>query len=113
MKIALPVAENKLCAHFGHCDKFAIFEVQGEKIINKTLVVPPPHEPGVLPRWLGEMGIEVIVAGGMGQRALALFAEKRIKVITGAPALSPEELVDQYLKNTLVSVVSGSNVCDH
>ncbi len=57
MKIALPVVENKLCAHFGHCDKLAIFEVQGEKIINKTLVVPPPHEPGVLPRWLGEMGI--------------------------------------------------------
>ncbi len=110
MKIAMPVVDNKLCAHFGRCQKFAIFDVQDDKIINKTFIVPPPHEPGVLPRWLGEMGVEVIVAGGMGQRALTLFAEKGIKVITGTPALSPEELVDQYLKNTLVS---GSNVCDH
>lgn len=59
---------------------------------------------------MGEMSVEVIVAGCMGQRALELFAEKRIKVITGASALSPEDLVDQYLKNTLVS---GSNVCVH
>jgi len=110
MKIAIPVVGNKLCAHFGHSEKFAIFDVQKGKIINKTLIIPPPHEPGVLPRWLGEMGVEVIIAGGMGQKALALLMERGIKVITGAPSLSSEELVDQYLKNTLVS---GPNVCEH
>lgn len=110
MKIALPVVDNKLCTHFGHCDKFAILDIHDNKIVNKSLVIPPPHEPDVLPRWLGEMGVNVIIAGGMGQKALTLFAERGIKVITGAPVSSPEELVQQYLKNTLVS---GSNVCDH
>ncbi|MFH1147917.1 MAG: NifB/NifX family molybdenum-iron cluster-binding protein [Pseudomonadota bacterium] len=107
MKIALPVVDNKLCNHFGHCDKFAILDIQDNKIANKTLVIPPPHEPGVLPGWLGEMGVEVVIAGGMGQRALALLTKRGVKVITGAPGLSSEELVEQYLKNTLVS---GSNV---
>jgi predicted Fe-Mo cluster-binding NifX family protein len=46
----------------------------------------------------------------MGQKALALFGENGIQVVTGALSLTPEELVDQYLTNTLVT---GENVCDH
>jgi len=72
--------------------------------------VPPPHEPGVLPRWLHQQGTNVIIAGGMGARALELFAENGIKVMTGAPSLAPEELVQQYLDSTLQT---GFNMCDH
>jgi predicted Fe-Mo cluster-binding NifX family protein len=74
------------------------------------LHVPPPHEPGVLPLWLGELGVDLIIAGGMGQRALSLFAEQGISVITGAPNLEPEALVRQYLAGNLMT---GANVCDH
>lgn len=110
MKIAIPVAEGRLTAHFGHAAEFAIVHVENQEIKNKELLTPPPHEPGVLPRWLHEQGVGVIIAGGMGQRALALFGENGIKVIPGAPSLTPEELVHQYLGNTLVT---GDNVCDH
>ena len=74
------------------------------------MLVPPPHETGVLPKWLHDLGTNVIIAGGMGARALELFAQNNIKVIVGAPALAPEELVKQYLDNTLQA---GGNVCDH
>lgn len=110
MKIAIPLAEGKLTNHFGHCEQFAIIDVDGDKIDNKELVTPPPHEPGVLPRWLGEMGVNLIIAGGMGQRAISLFQERGVRVITGAPNLEPEELVSQYLSGTLQT---GANVCDH
>jgi ATP-binding protein involved in chromosome partitioning len=110
MKIAVPVAEGRLTAHFGHAAEFAIVHVENQAIKKKELLTPPPHEPGVLPRWLHELGVGVIIAGGMGQRALALFGENGIKVIPGAPNLTPEELVHQYLGNTLVT---GDNVCDH
>ncbi len=110
MKIAIPVVENKLCAHFGHCETFAIFDVQGDKVVNRTLIVPPPHEPGLLPRWLGEMGVNVIIAGGMGQKALALLQQRGVRVITGARGLPPDEIVSHYLQNTLTT---ESNVCDH
>ena len=110
MKIAIPVAEGRLTAHFGHAAQFAIVHVENQEIKEKELLTPPPHEPGVLPGWLHELGVEVIIAGGMGQRAISLFGENSIKVIPGAPSLTPEELVQQYLTNTLVA---GDNVCDH
>ena len=110
MKIAIPLAEGKLTNHFGHCEQFAIIEVDGDKIGNKKLATPPPHEPGLLPKWLSEKGVNLIIAGGMGQRAISLFQERGVRVITGAPNLEPEELVSQYLKGTLQT---GENVCDH
>jgi len=110
MKFAIPLAEGKLTAHFGHCQEFAIVEVEDNEIKNKETLIPPPHEPGVLPRWLHELGADVIIAGGMGGRAIELFVQNGIKVLTGAPSLTPEELVKQYLDNTLQT---GVNLCDH
>jgi len=110
MKFAIPLAEGKLTAHFGHCQQFALVEVEDNQIKNKATLVPPPHEPGVLPKWLHDQGANVIIAGGMGARALELFAQNNIQVIVGASALTPEELVKQYLDNTLQT---GGNVCDH
>lgn len=112
MKIAIPVAQGKLCMHFGHCETFAVLTVdeQTKKITGRQNLVPPPHEPGVLPRWLHEQNVNAIVAGGMGQRAQQLFAEQNIAVIVGAPAETPEKLAAAYLSGTLVS---GANACDH
>jgi ATP-binding protein involved in chromosome partitioning len=107
---AVPIAEGKLCSHFGHCDQFALIETAQGEIKAKTMHTPPPHEPGVLPKWLHEMGAHIIIAGGMGSRAQQLFSENGIKVLTGAPADSPESLVRQYLSDSLVT---GGNVCDH
>ena len=110
MKFAIPLAEGKLTAHFGHCQEFALVEVEDNQIKGKETLVPPPHEPGVLPRWLHEQGTDVIIAGGMGAMALDLFAQNGIKVMIGAPTLTPEELVEQYLDDSLQT---GANVCDH
>jgi len=112
MKIAIPIADNKVCMHFGHCEQFALFDVKEseQQITGKQMLTPPPHEPGVLPRWLHAQGTKVILAGGMGQRAQALFSEKGIKVVVGTSAATPEELVSQYMAGNLVS---GANPCDH
>ena len=110
MKFAIPLAEGKLTAHFGHCQEFALVEVEDNQIKNKETRVPPPHEPGVLPKWLHDLGTNVIIAGGMGARALDLFAQNNIKVIVGASAMTPEDLVKQYLDKTLQT---SANVCDH
>lgn len=110
MKFAIPLAEGKLTAHFGHCKEFAIVEVENNQIKNKEILVPPPHEPGVLPRWLHEMGANVIIAGGMGQRAVDLFSQNSITVVVGASSLEPEALVKSYLDKTMII---GDNVCNH
>ena len=112
MKIAIPTAGGKLCMHFGHCEQFALVEADQSSgsIRNTTYVTPPPHEPGVLPKWLHEKGADVIIAGGMGQRAQSLFSQNNIRVVVGASGEKPEEIAKNYLEGTLRT---GQNVCDH
>ena len=112
MKIAVPLVQGQLSMHFGHCEQFALVDAdQATKTVGKTVVLtPPPHEPGVLPRWLHEQGADVIIAGGMGRRAQQLFAQQGIAVAVGAPATSPERLARDYLNGTLRT---GENICDH
>ena len=77
MKIAIPMLDGKLCMHFGHCAQFALVDAdeKTKTVTGTRMLTPPPHEPGVLPRWLHEQGANVIIAGGMGQRAQSLFTE--------------------------------------
>ncbi|MFC1601004.1 iron-sulfur cluster carrier protein MrpORP [Candidatus Sumerlaeota bacterium] len=112
VKIAIPVADGRLAMHFGHCEEFALIDVDTEKkaIIGQETIVAPPHQPGLLPPWLAERGANVIIAGGMGARAKELFAQQGIEVLTGAPAEAPETIANAYLNRTLVT---GENVCDH
>jgi predicted Fe-Mo cluster-binding NifX family protein len=112
MKIAIPLADGRLCMHFGHCEQFALVDVDEStgNITQQKCVTPPPHEPGLLPRWLHELGATMIIAGGMGQRAHQLFAQNEVKVLVGAPVDTPENLVKAFLSGTLES---GQNACDH
>lgn len=112
MRIAIPLTGGKLTAHFGHCEKFAVVDVDGESktIVYQTMLDPPRHEPGVLPVWLAEQGVKVVIAGGMGQRAQGLFAQQDIEVVVGAPAEAPQRLVTDYLAGTLAV---GDNACEH
>lgn len=110
MKIAVPVSEGRVCMHFGHAGDFAFYTIEGDKIQNMTLVEPPPHEPGLLPRWLHERGADVVLTGGMGSRAKGLFQQVGVRVIAGVSAVDPDEAVDAYLAGTLKS---GANTCDH
>jgi ATP-binding protein involved in chromosome partitioning len=112
LKIAVPTAAGKLCAHFGHCEQFALFDVDADNktILKTTMLVPPPHEPGLLPTWLQEQGADVIIAGGMGSQAQELFLGKGIRVVTGASQELPATVVADYLSGALKT---GENVCDH
>lgn len=112
MKIAIPIAAGRLSMHFGHCEEFALVEIdeQTRQTVSTSNLQPPAHQPGVLPAWLHEQGADVIIAGGMGQRAQQLFAQNGIRVVVGAPAQTPDELVTAYLGGTLQF---GDNICDH
>ena len=111
MRFAVPTHDKKLCAHFGHCEAFALIDVDGNNtFVSETYVTPPPHEPGLLPPWIAGQGVNVVIAGGMGARAQQLFAENKVKVVTGAQGETAREVVENYLKGTLVT---GANTCDH
>jgi predicted Fe-Mo cluster-binding NifX family protein len=110
--VAIPVAEGRLAMHFGHCQEFALIDVNKEtkEILNQRREQPPAHQPGVLPNWLHGQGAKLVIAGGMGRRAQDIFAEHGIEVIVGAPDDTPESIVKSYLAGTLTA---GENICDH
>ena len=112
MKIAIPLADGRLSMHFGHCEAFALMEVdeQARTVTATTSVTPPGHAPGVLPAWLADQGATVIIASGMGSRAQQLFAQAGIEVVVGAQPEAPEVLASAWLEGRLTT---GGNVCDH
>ena len=112
MRYAIPISGGGLSAHFGHCEHFALIDVDEEskKILRKELVPSPGHQPGLLPEWLAEQGVSVVIAGGMGSRAQGLFIQNHIGVVTGVLESDPEKAVLNYLNGTLAT---GDNICDH
>jgi predicted Fe-Mo cluster-binding NifX family protein len=109
-KIAIPVVNGLLSAHFGHCQIFLIVDVVDGEVKQTKEVVPPPHEPGVIPRWLSDLGVNVVLVGGIGQKAVSLFKQFGVEPIIGVPEKAPMDLINDFLKDELVT---GSNQCSH
>jgi len=112
MRVAVPVTDDKVAAHFGHCSHFALFDIDEatKAIVKRELIPSPGHQPGLLPAWLAEEGVSVVIAGGMGSRAQAIFNENRIEVVVGVLSDDPQKAVLDYLKGELAT---GDNICDH
>ena len=108
-KIAIPMAQNKLSLHFGHCEQFAIIEIEDNKIVKESMVNPPEHVPGSYPNFLAQHGVKEIIVGGIGQKAVQIFNQNNIKVHTGAQAKAMNSLIEDFLNNRLQT---GMNNCD-
>lgn len=110
MKIAVASEKELITQHFGHCENFNIYEVEGKKIINTESVPNPGHKPGFLPVFLHDLGVSVIISGGMGGGAVSIFNEKDIEVVIGI-AGEAKASVEQYILGNLES--TGSICHDH
>ena len=109
-KIAVPVAGGMLSSHFGHCEEFLFATVENGKLTKTENLVPPPHEPGVIPNWLAQQGATVVLVGGMGERAQDILQSRGVAVVCGVQSDKPLEIVDLYLKRNLKV---GDNACNH
>lgn len=111
MRIAIPTTNGRLHPHFGHCSAFLLMDVAPDRtIVAESEIAAPEHQPGLLPLWLKEHGVQLVIAGNMGSRARALFEENAIEVRTGAPADTPMQIIQQYLNGTLPTM---ENTCHH
>ncbi|MEZ5359740.1 MAG: NifB/NifX family molybdenum-iron cluster-binding protein [Candidatus Zixiibacteriota bacterium] len=111
MKFAIPTEDGLLCPHFGHSPLFTIVDVtpNGKEIASVETLVPPPHDKGVLPAWLKELNCTHVIAGGMGGRAVMLFEQSGIQVISGAPVMAPRDIVEVFLNGQLAA---NGNPCN-
>ncbi|MEQ8201912.1 MAG: P-loop NTPase [Syntrophomonadaceae bacterium] len=110
MNIAVASEQDMVTGHFGHCINFNIFEAEGARIIKHESIPNPGHKPGFLPNFLSDLGVNVVISGGMGAGAVDIFNEKGIAVILGAQGLA-RDAAQQYLLGGLAS--TGSICQDH
>ncbi|HHU91425.1 MAG TPA: dinitrogenase iron-molybdenum cofactor [Clostridiaceae bacterium] len=111
MKRIAVASENEIVTeHFGHCKNFNIFDVENNQIVRIKSIANPGHRPGFLPNYLNDMGVNVVISGGMGSGAIDIFNEKNIKVIVGARG-DARKAAENFLNGTLKS--TGSVCHEH
>lgn len=110
VKIVVASENEMVTEHFGHCLNFNIFEAENGRIVKSESIPNPGHKPGFLPNFLNDMGINVIISGGMGSGAIEIFNEKGIEVIVGASG-EAKAAAEAYLKGSLKS--TGSVCHEH
>ena len=107
MKVAISTDGDYVSAHFGRCPSFTIAEIDGETILSREVVANPGHQPAFLPQFLSEKGVGLIIAGGMGRRAEALFAEKNIQILVGVTG-RVDKVIEKLISGTLEG---GETLC--
>jgi len=108
-KIAVPVQGANVSAHFGHAPQFKIFSVEDKNIVGEDALENPGHQPGLLPKLLNEAGADLVIASGMGQKAIAIFEKNNIEVVSGAAGEAKAAVID-YLNGELNAF---DNACSH
>lgn len=109
-RIAIPVEKGVLSSHFGHAKAFVFIDVVEGKIMDAKHFTPPPHTPGLIPRWLWDMGSTTVMANGMGSEAEKVLESKEMTVYKGLKPKSPYLLVEDLLNNSLEM---GTYQCEH
>jgi predicted Fe-Mo cluster-binding NifX family protein len=110
MKIAVASMGKTVSGHFGHCDNFNVYESENGVITSAQSVPSPGHRPGYLPNFLADMGVNVIISGGMGGGAVEIFNERNVEVIVGATG-DARSAAESYLRGELKT--TGSVCHEH
>lgn len=111
MKIAIPTRDGRVDDHFGHCDHYTIYTIEEGKVV-ATTTLPSPQGCGCKSGIAGElaaMGVEIMLAGSMGEGAKNKLSAAGIRVVRGCSG-SVEALVKSYLTGFVFDSGVG---CDH
>ncbi len=124
MKIAIPTDGKNIAPHFGRCPSFTIVEIEGNEVTSGKSIENPGHQPGYIPEYLKGIGVDTIIAAGMGPRAMEMFDKNGIGYILGAEG-DIEDIIRSFvngeLKNSKSPCTPGSGKgygidkdgCDH
>lgn len=109
MRLAIAKEGAAVSEHFGHCEGYAVYGIENSRDEFIEEIDNPGHSPGFLPTFLAEHGIDTVIAGGMGPRAVDLFSQNGIDVVLGVHG-PVAEAARAFAEGTLVG---GTSVCTH
>lgn len=109
MRIAVTYKDGKVFEHFGHSEKFKIYDAEGEDIISSQIIDVEGAGHGALARVLASNNVDVLICGGIGPGAQNAIEEMGIELCAGQSG-DVDKIVELYLMGGLIN--SGVN-CDH
>jgi len=105
MRIAVATNNGKVSGHFGHCEGFTVYNIEDNVIESDEFLKSPKHQPGVLPKFLADNNVNIIMAGGMGAKAQQIFNAENIEVVVGV-AGDLKSVMNEYLNGKIESTES-------
>lgn len=110
MKIAVTYENGEVFQHFGHTEEFKVYTVEDGKIVSAEVVDTNGNGHGALAGFLKELGVEVLICGGIGGGARNALAEAGIRLFPGACG-SADVQVEAYLAGSLD--YNPDTMCNH
>ena len=100
MKIAVTYKDGDVFQHFGHSEQFKIYEVEKDKIITSKIIESTGFGHGALVGFLLDLGIDVLICGGIGPGAQVALSEAEIQLFAGVKGHA-DEAVSAFIKGEL------------
>jgi predicted Fe-Mo cluster-binding NifX family protein len=95
--------DSVVSPHFGRCPYYVLVDLDGREVSEVSAVENPcygQHRPGEVPGFIQSQGADVMLAGGMGRRAIGFFQQYGIQAVTGASG-TVRHALEQYLGGAL------------
>jgi len=102
-KVALPVNGNKLSPFFSKSQDFTIYTIENQKIIDEKKIHTSLKDIKNSSALLIDKKVTDIIVRRIGQKTSEVFYKNKIHVYVGVELKTPKELVDDFIKGTLVT----------
>ncbi len=101
MKIAVTYENGNIFQHFGHTEKFKIYEVNDGNILNENVIDTNGSGHGALAGFLTENNVDILICGGIGGGAKTALANVGIMLYGGVQG-NADKAVEDYLAGNLI-----------
>lgn len=110
MKIAVTYENGEVFQHFGHTEQFKIYTAEGGKVLSSEIADTNGSGHGALAGFLKDLGVEVLICGGIGGGARNALAEAGIRLFPGACG-DADVQVEAFLAGNLS--YNPETMCNH
>jgi predicted Fe-Mo cluster-binding NifX family protein len=115
MKIAVPTRDNRVDDHFGHCEKYSIFNIDEDQKIESFEMLDSPQGCGCksnIASVLQAKEVTIMLAGNMGEGALRVLSSHGIQVFRGCSG-DVKQITEAFLKGAVIDSGRGCQQNHH
>ena len=109
MKVAISYKDNMIFEHFGKSESFKIYTIENGEILNSEVIDTNGTGHEALALFLKDLGVDVVICGGIGDGAISALNNAGIEIISGISG----EADEAARKLALDNLESQGGHCDH